>query len=226
MDISKLYRPFPVESIHWRVGATTKEKDKGIALAYLDARDVMQRLDDVCGVNWQCRYTATNPAVCEIGIKIDGEWLWRANGAGATDVEADKGALSDAFKRAAVLWGIGRYLYGLSNDWVAIKPAGRSYALVDKPKLPVWATPWPWEANDAARENASTIECIHAGLAEGGDMSAAAEAWFELDDSDKRALFIAPTNMIAAGLAPIFTTAEIATMRTPEFRKAYYGETA
>jgi hypothetical protein len=33
-------------------------------------------------------------------------------------VEADKGGISDAFKRAAVKWGIGRYLYDLKSPWV------------------------------------------------------------------------------------------------------------
>ena len=44
--LSQLSIPFPVNKIHWRVGATTKDKSKGIALAYVDARDVMKRLDD------------------------------------------------------------------------------------------------------------------------------------------------------------------------------------
>jgi hypothetical protein len=138
-----LAAPFPVESIHWRVGATNKEKTKGIALAYVDARDVMKRLDDVCGAHWQCRYPLSDDGllICEVGIKIDGEWIWRANGAGSTDVEAEKGKASDAFKRAAVLWGIGQYLYSLPNEWVELIPKGRSYALKSTPSLPSWATP-------------------------------------------------------------------------------------
>jgi hypothetical protein len=59
-------------------------------------------------------------------IRCDAEWLWKADGAGDTDVEAEKGALSDAFKRAAVRWGVGRYLYGLPSPWVEVEPAGRS----------------------------------------------------------------------------------------------------
>lgn len=93
----------------------------------------MQRLDDVCGpAGWQCRYPHANgKTVCEIGIKVDGEWLWKADGAGDTDYEAEKGAMSDAFKRAAVRWGIGRYLYDLGNIWVGIKAQGKSYAIED-----------------------------------------------------------------------------------------------
>lgn len=137
MDIKRLFDPFPARSISWRVGVTTKDKTKGIALAYIDARDVMQRLDDVCGVaGWQCRYpwAEGKKLVCEIGIKIESEWLYKANGCGDTDVEAEKGAMSDAFKRAAVLWGIGRYLYDLPNSWVPIEAFGNSYKIGDQTK--------------------------------------------------------------------------------------------
>ncbi len=137
----QLAAPFPVSRIHWRVGARTKDKSKGIALAYIDARDVMKRLDDVVGgLNWQNRYTHVTDkgVVCEIGIRVGEEWLWRANGAGDTQVEAEKGAMSDAFKRAAVLWGIGRYLYALPNTWCELEGGQRIKA---PPALPTWATP-------------------------------------------------------------------------------------
>ena len=127
----KLSAPFDADQVSWRVGSTNGEKTKGLALAYLDARDVMERLDLVCGpAGWQSRYPHANgKTVCEIGIKCGDEWIWKADGAGDTDVEAEKGALSDAFKRAAVRWGIGRYLYGLGNTWVELEPAGRSYKI-------------------------------------------------------------------------------------------------
>ena len=137
--LDKLKAPFPADRIRWRVGATTKDKDKGIALAYLDARDVMNRLDEVCGLDWQVRHP--RKGYCEIGIKVEGEWIWRGNGAGETQVEEEKGQFSDSEKRAAVEFGVGRYLYYLPNEWVKIKPAGRSYALVETPTLPKWALP-------------------------------------------------------------------------------------
>lgn len=122
MNLDDLKKPFPPDRISWRVGSTTQDKTKGMALAYIDARDVQDRLDEVCGGDWQCRYPHANTkTVCEIGIKIDGEWVWRADGAGDSDIEAEKGALSDAFKRAAVRWGVGRYLYDLDSPWVALE---------------------------------------------------------------------------------------------------------
>lgn len=121
--------PFPASTIHWRVGATNSDKSQGIALAYLDARDVMDRLDECMPGLWQCRYPWSDGkrVCCEIGIYNTNEWMWRSDGAGETDYEGDKGAFSDAFKRAAVRWGIGRYLYDLPNAWVPIEQRGKSY---------------------------------------------------------------------------------------------------
>lgn len=133
-EYEKLSKPFKASKISWRVGATNADKTKGIALAYIDARDVMQRLDDVFGLNWQCRYThAEQKTICEIGVLIDGQWLWRANGAGDSDIEAEKGAISDAFKRAAVMFGVGRYLYDLPNQWVKLE----NKRIAEKPVLPM-----------------------------------------------------------------------------------------
>lgn len=111
---------FPPSSISWRAQTLTQDGKKALALAYIDARDVMERLDEVCGVaGWQCEYPHANgKTICSIGILIDGQWIWKADGAGDTDIEASKGAISDAFKRAAVKWGIGRYLYDLGATWV------------------------------------------------------------------------------------------------------------
>lgn len=91
----------------------------------------MERLDDVCKVEgWQCRYPFLG--CCEISICIGSSpqgaiWVTKSNGAGQSDIEAEKGQYSDAFKRAAVLWGVGRYLYDLPNTWFPIEPHGRSY---------------------------------------------------------------------------------------------------
>lgn len=115
----QLAAPFGPDAISWRAQTLTRDKSKAMALAYIDARDVMRRLDEVCGpAGWQCRYPHANgKTICEIGIRCDDKWIWKANGAGDTDIEAEKGAISDAFKRAAVLWGIGRYLYDMPNVW-------------------------------------------------------------------------------------------------------------
>jgi hypothetical protein len=131
---ARLSAPFPPEVISWRIGPTNSGKTRAIALAYIDARDVQDRLDEVCGVFWQTRHhhCGGEKLACDIGIKIGDEWLWRGDGAGASDVEAEKGAFSDSFKRAAVRWGIGRYLYDLDTPWVEIEAKGNSYVIPDR----------------------------------------------------------------------------------------------
>lgn len=138
--LAALAAPFPPEDVQWRVGTLSKDKSKGMALAYIDARAVMRRLDEVVGADWQDTYDVQyGLVICKIGIKIDNDWRWRQDGTTtARDTNLDslsggdlakaeqqremdsKGSLSDAFKRAAVKWGIGRYLYDIDSPWVAI----------------------------------------------------------------------------------------------------------
>lgn len=116
----QLAAEFPKSAVSWRAQTVTKAGDKALALAYIDARDVMNRLDDVCGPeNWKDRYEFNgNTAICYLSIRVNNEWIEKADGAGSTDVEAEKGQISDAFKRAAVRWKIGRYLYDMPATWV------------------------------------------------------------------------------------------------------------
>lgn len=135
--IERLNGPFSANSIHWRVGPTTHDKTKGIALAYLDSRDIQERLDAAVGpLNWQSRYPWSDGkrVVCEIGVYVPerDSWVWKSDGAGETDHEAEKGSLSSAFKRAAVHFGVGRYLYDLPNIWFPIRQAGKSYKFTDE----------------------------------------------------------------------------------------------
>lgn len=186
MKLEDLKVPFPVNKIHWRVGATTGDKSKGIALAYIDARDVMGRLDEVCGPeNWQCEYPFEG--CCRIGIKIDGEWVWKSNGAGKTDFEGEKGQYSDAFKRAAVLWGVGQYLYDLPNEWVPIKQQGRSYVINGVPKLPDWATPNPVVKLTKEQKKKvfdQSLDCLAL-----GDDSGLKQIWSEFEADEKAVLW-------------------------------------
>tara|TARA_R100000008_G_scaffold32829_1_gene18426 strand:- start:4558 stop:5313 length:756 start_codon:yes stop_codon:yes gene_type:complete len=133
--IQALSKPFPFDRIHWRVGSTTKDAKRGLALAYLDARDVMDRMDQVCGSSWSDTYfEVAGRVVCSITIN----GITRSDGAGDTVVEAEKGGLSDAYKRCAVKWGVGRYLYRLESEWVALDGKKR---IIKPPEMPAWALP-------------------------------------------------------------------------------------
>lgn len=153
----ELAKPFDPKRIHWRVGSRTKDKSKGMALAYIDARDVMKRLDEIQGAHgvvWQNEFLPvhTGTVICRIGLLFDAAgWVWRSSGAGETQVEGEKGATSDAFKRAAVMWGIGRYLYQLDSPWVELDN-GFLPRNFQAPALPKWATPEGYDEIMKARQ--------------------------------------------------------------------------
>lgn len=141
----RLSAPFPAGEVYWRVGATNNKDNptRGIALAYIDARAVMRRLDEVLGPeNWVNEYKfLTGGTVCRLSLNIGGEWLTKEDGSPETDMEAFKGGISKALVRAGVPWGIGRYLYYLDSEWVPVEKRGRSTYLKQTPKLPEWALP-------------------------------------------------------------------------------------
>lgn len=152
--LKALVAPFEARYVRWRVGSVRKDKTKGTALAYLDSRGVMKRLDDVLGpAGWSFE---TRPVALEVtGRNGDivtqsgfigrltvtwpsGKTTVREDAGAASDIEPLKGGASDALKRAAVQLGIGRYLYYLPTTWVALKDG--KY-LAETPSLPSWALP-------------------------------------------------------------------------------------
>lgn len=154
MDLNGLREPFSAADIEWRIGRAGKNA-KGIwatALAYIDNRAIMDRFDEVCGPgNWKNEYTtAPNGGVlCGLSVLVDGQWVTKWDGADNTEVDPVKGGLSGAMKRAGVQWGVGRYLYGLTEGWAQISDNGANYGKTkdgdkfrwDPPALPKWALP-------------------------------------------------------------------------------------
>ncbi|MDF2857844.1 MAG: ddrA [Neobacillus sp.] len=140
----QLKNPFPPDDIEWRVGSTTSDKSKGLALAYITNRAIQNRLDEVFGVfGWRNEFKEWKGVsqLCGISVKFEGEWITKWDGADDSATEAVKGGLSDSMKRAAYQWGIGRYLYKLPQKWVKLKPAGKSFAIDETIQLPKWALP-------------------------------------------------------------------------------------
>ena len=137
-----LRKPFPVERLRWRKGQGGSGE-----LVYITARDVMDRLDAVFGVGgWQSRYEFLGGRmVCNLSVRVNGDWITKADGADDSNIEGAKGGISDALKRAAGSLGVGRYLY---------HPKA-----FDKSKNPApWATPDGYDALMAKREGKSIEE--------------------------------------------------------------------
>ena len=140
-DLPRLADPFPPSDIEWKPGATTRDKSKGLAMAYLTSRAVQQRFDDVCGPgDWRNEFTPgpDGGVLCGISVRVEREdgtadWVTKWDGADNSAVEAVKGGLSGATKRAAVQWGVGRYLYDLPATWVRLDDRGR---FAEPPRVP------------------------------------------------------------------------------------------
>jgi len=132
--INRLKEPFSNEEIEWKIQVTSQDKTKAMVVAYMDARAVQKRLDEVVGpFNWKNVYSLwqDNSQICGISIfnAERNEWVTKFDGAENSDIEPIKGGLSDSFKRAASAWGIGRYLYQLDKIWVDIEPKGKSFGI-------------------------------------------------------------------------------------------------
>ncbi len=162
MNLNELDNPFNPGDVEWRIGrsGTRGEDIWAVALCYITSRALHARLDAVCSkALWSMRYREhLGETVCEIGIKVGEEWIWKAGGGESTKFEAFKGGLSSAEKRAGVPWGIGRYLYKIPETFVKTKRTkvkGWNYQSAKRkgekittpafywqtPNLPEWALP-------------------------------------------------------------------------------------
>lgn len=129
----QLLEPFDIFDIEWRVQQAGQNTGKvwAMVLAYVTNRAIMERLDDVFGIGgWQNEYQfmPDGGVVCGLKCRVpindnqDTEWVVKYDGADRTAIEAVKGGLSNAMKRAGVQWGIGRYLYKLDTTFVTLIP--------------------------------------------------------------------------------------------------------
>jgi hypothetical protein len=171
IDYDRLKEPFAESDLEWRIQSSGIKPDGEVwarVVAYITNRAVMDRLDEVFGVNgWQNEFKPGPGGGVICGISFydpdRGEWITKWDGADNTQIEAIKGGLSGAMKRAVVHLGIGRYLYGLEDDFaITYHPdhkhvknfdwayANREDARARKngkayrwapPKLPAWALP-------------------------------------------------------------------------------------
>lgn len=153
ISLAKLDEPFAPDEIEWRIqqSGSGQRGPWAKVLAYVTSRAIQNRLDAVVGKeNWQDEYIPgpDGGVVCRLSLRVGGEWITKQDGAPNTDIEAVKGGISDALKRAAVKWGIGRYLYNLEEGWANIHENGKHFAKTkdgtfrwDPPPLPAWALP-------------------------------------------------------------------------------------
>jgi hypothetical protein len=130
-----LSAPFDAAEVDWRVqGKANEATGRAQVVAYIDARAVQDRLDSVVGAgNWSFDWT---PVVIERGEVQVAKGAITIHGVSKSDVgtasnfEESLGCVSHCFKRAAVHWGVGRYLYNIPSQWVQVEKGGRLSATV------------------------------------------------------------------------------------------------
>jgi hypothetical protein len=134
-----LAAPFPTGAVQFKPGKVSG--NRALALAYVDARAIQDRLDEVLGVlGWQDEYECLpdGSVVCRLRLRLGDEWITKMD-VGAPSEQPDEGdrrkaAFSDALKRAAVKFGIGRYLYRVGAIWADFDPQKKKF--VRPPTLP------------------------------------------------------------------------------------------
>ena len=110
-----MFRPLKADEIEIRVAeirATTSENFARLLL-YKTARTDMDILDETVGPEgWDCHYQdIAGKLFCQIGVRCGTTWIFKEDTGTESNMEAQKGEASDAFKRAGFKWGIGRELY-------------------------------------------------------------------------------------------------------------------
>jgi hypothetical protein len=124
MNLNDLKKELPYK---WRVQSANQWGAS--CVAYIDSRDVQNLLDEVLGVaGWQTKFEEHKGNLfCSIGIKVGDEWIWKSDCGTESQVEKQKGEASDAFKRAAVMLSVGRFLYDLPIIKLPVKEKNGKY---------------------------------------------------------------------------------------------------
>lgn len=165
--VEQLRAPFRPEDIAWKPQTVDYKNKKALAVAYADPRAYVDRLNEVFGVGaWEDHYEfiATpftklikgkkawkeQPAtedklipgnkvlvVAEIRIKDLDICVSSTGDSDASDDNAATSAEAQAFKRAAMKLGLGRYLYELPK----VSAAYDNGWINGTPTLPDWALP-------------------------------------------------------------------------------------
>jgi len=143
-----LASPFENNEIRHKPGVVSG--NRALAIPYVDARAIQDRLDLALGlINWQDEYEclADGAVICRLRVRIGDEWIVKVDVGGPSDQpdEGDrrKAAFSDALKRAAVKFGIGRYLYRQTPQWLDFDPVRKQFVRNSTHHSPSQAPPVP-----------------------------------------------------------------------------------
>jgi len=149
MDMSdvwgKLSAPVPPSTISWRQdGRPVLREGKSYArfVAYIEANTVRERLDAVVAGEWDLTLDLLPPVsgsaddgdgqLCSFKARLQVMGVIREDVGTGRDY---KQAATDAFKRAAVRFGVGHELYAYDTNWVQLDGEGRAAKPIEDPQV-------------------------------------------------------------------------------------------
>ncbi len=137
--LAELIQPFDPESVEFKAGATTQDKARALALAYVDSRVYQGRLDTVAP-DWRNEYTreyAGDRVIVTCALTVAGvtrqaigeslQASARHDGSTVIEENAATSAEAQAFKRACSAFGLGRYLYSVPQVWADYDSGKRQF---------------------------------------------------------------------------------------------------
>ena len=145
--LNQLARPFGEDQVSWKPQATTQDKKRALAVAYIDARLVAERLDEAAGGDWEFDWEEARDHHVKGILTVCGTTRCDVGEEGNPPLgNTLKAAVSDSLKRCAVLFGVGRYLYRVPAQWVDYD--GVHKKLSKRPTLPTAARPSENHSNE------------------------------------------------------------------------------
>ena len=131
--LEQLRQPFPASAVYWRAGVVSRDKKRAQALPYAEPRVYEDILNRLVPGEWSCTFKPWGDAriICELtiaGLTRSSTGEENEGFAPGTSAEAQ------AFKRACVKFGLGRYLYDLPIVWVPYDE--RTRKLSETPRIP------------------------------------------------------------------------------------------
>ena len=144
--LAALAAPFDPGEISWKPGATypRDNPNRALALAYVDSRAYMERLNQVCAGSWSdhysptffedriyvtCNLTIFGVTRCDVGEESMGDNAYTT-------------ACAQAFKRTCVKFGLGAYLYSFPQEWAEYDNQKRRFSDEGNRKLHNMAIEW------------------------------------------------------------------------------------
>lgn len=167
--IAELRRPFPPASLGFKMQTQPKEfqgrVSQAMVVGFINSRHVSGRLNTVVPGLWHDTYVSPPPPltlglVCRLTISGVTHEDIGFSAALTTDIGV-KTLYSDAFKRAAVKWGIGEFLYALPRMYVKpdqLTQRGDKWFMPDQTVTALRGRYAAWLQSDEAKQFGAPLE--------------------------------------------------------------------